>query len=42
MSLPKETAALYTADRPHRIENQTSEPARIVMVVVEGGGATSS
>jgi transcriptional regulator with XRE-family HTH domain len=41
-SLPKGTAALYTADRPHRIENQTSKPARIVMVVVEGGSATSS
>src|SRR5512133_644233 len=40
-SLPEGTAALYTADRPHRIENQTSEPARVVMVVVEGGGATS-
>lgn len=38
--LPEQTAALYTADRPHRIENETTEPARFVMVHVEGGGTT--
>jgi transcriptional regulator with XRE-family HTH domain len=36
-SLPERTAALYAADRPHRIENQAAEPARFVMVLVEGG-----
>jgi transcriptional regulator with XRE-family HTH domain len=38
--LPERTAALYTADRPHRIENQTTGWARLVMVLVEGAGAT--
>jgi transcriptional regulator with XRE-family HTH domain len=38
--LPERTAALYTADRPHRIENQATNPARVIMVLVEGGGAT--
>jgi transcriptional regulator with XRE-family HTH domain len=37
--LTERTAALYTADRPHRIENQAAEWARVVMVLVEGGGA---
>jgi transcriptional regulator with XRE-family HTH domain len=40
-SLPEGTAALYTADRRHRIENQTSQPARIVMVLVESGGTAT-
>jgi quercetin dioxygenase-like cupin family protein len=36
--LPERTAALYTADRPRRIENETTAPARVIMVIVEGGG----
>jgi transcriptional regulator with XRE-family HTH domain len=36
-SLPGRTAALYSADRPHRIENEGPEPARVMMVLVEGG-----
>jgi transcriptional regulator with XRE-family HTH domain len=35
--LPERTAALYTADRPHRIENGGAVPARVIMVLVEGG-----
>ena len=35
-ALPARTAALYTADRPHRIENGGAVPARMIMVVVEG------
>jgi transcriptional regulator with XRE-family HTH domain len=38
--LPERTAALYTADRPHRIENRATDPARVIMVLVESGGAT--
>jgi len=41
-SLPKRTAVLYTADRPHRIENPCPGAARVVMVLVEGGDATRS
>jgi transcriptional regulator with XRE-family HTH domain len=36
--LPKRTAALYTTDRPNRIENGGAVPARVIMVVVEGTG----
>jgi transcriptional regulator with XRE-family HTH domain len=35
-ALPKRTAALYTTDRPNRIENGGAVPARVIMVVVEG------
>ena len=38
--LPERTAAMYSADRPHRIENQATDAARVIMVLVEGGGAT--
>jgi transcriptional regulator with XRE-family HTH domain len=41
-SLPERTAALYTADRPHRIENHHPGAARVVMVLVEGNGAARS
>jgi transcriptional regulator with XRE-family HTH domain len=33
--LGEHTTALYTADRPHRIENSASRPARLIMVLVE-------
>jgi transcriptional regulator with XRE-family HTH domain len=29
------TAALYTADRPHRIENEADQTARLIMVLIE-------
>jgi transcriptional regulator with XRE-family HTH domain len=35
-SLPARSAALYTADRPHRIENETDDAARLIMVLIEG------
>jgi transcriptional regulator with XRE-family HTH domain len=35
-SLGERTAALYTADRPHRIENDSGQPARVIMVLIEG------
>jgi transcriptional regulator with XRE-family HTH domain len=38
--LRERTAALYTADRPHRIENRSTDQARVIMVLVESGGAT--
>src|SRR5262245_55829690 len=34
-ALPQHTAALYTADRPNRIENAGTVPARVIMVLVE-------
>jgi transcriptional regulator with XRE-family HTH domain len=37
-ALPERTAALYTTDRPHRIENGGAVPARLIMVLVEGNG----
>jgi hypothetical protein len=37
--LAKRTAALYTADRPHRIENQGTNPARLVMLLIEDGAS---
>jgi transcriptional regulator with XRE-family HTH domain len=37
-ALPERTAALYTADRPHRIENLGAVPACLIMVFVEGSG----
>lgn len=37
-ALPRHAAALYTADRPNRIENDGAVPARVIMVFVEGGG----
>jgi len=37
-ALPHHAAALYTADRPNRIENDGTVPARVIMVFVEGGG----
>src|SRR5262245_4826616 len=36
IALPQHAAALYTADRPNRIENSGAEPARVIMVYVEG------
>jgi transcriptional regulator with XRE-family HTH domain len=38
-ALPQHAAALYTADRPNRIENGGAVPARVIMVFVEGGGS---
>jgi transcriptional regulator with XRE-family HTH domain len=38
-ALPQRAAALYTADRPNRIENGGAVPARMIMVFVEGGGS---
>jgi transcriptional regulator with XRE-family HTH domain len=38
VALPQHTAALYTADRPNRIENGGAVPTRVIMVFVEGGG----
>jgi transcriptional regulator with XRE-family HTH domain len=38
-ALPRQAAALYTADRPNRIENGGTVPARVIMVFVEGGGS---
>jgi transcriptional regulator with XRE-family HTH domain len=35
--LPQHAAALYTADRPHRLENTGAVPARVIMVFVAGG-----
>src|SRR5262245_4075606 len=35
-ALPHHAAALYTADRPNRIENDGAVPARTIMVFVEG------
>jgi transcriptional regulator with XRE-family HTH domain len=35
--LSERTAALYTADRPHRIANDGAVPARVIMVLIEGG-----
>jgi transcriptional regulator with XRE-family HTH domain len=37
--LPEHAAALYTADRPNRIENGGGVPARVIMVFVEGAGS---
>jgi transcriptional regulator with XRE-family HTH domain len=37
-ALPERTAALYTTDRPNRIENGGAVPARVIMVYVEGSG----
>jgi transcriptional regulator with XRE-family HTH domain len=34
-ALPERTAAVYTTDRPHRIENGGAVPARLIMVLVE-------
>ena len=39
MALPERTAALYTADRPHRIENSGAAPARVIMVFIESSGS---
>jgi transcriptional regulator with XRE-family HTH domain len=36
-ALPQQAAALYTADRPNRIENRGVVPARVIMVFVGGG-----
>jgi transcriptional regulator with XRE-family HTH domain len=36
-TLPQQAAALYTADRPNRIENGGAVPARAIMVFVGGG-----
>jgi transcriptional regulator with XRE-family HTH domain len=36
-ALPQHAAALYTADRPNRIENGGAVPARVIMVFVGGG-----
>jgi transcriptional regulator with XRE-family HTH domain len=36
-ALPKQAAALYTADRPNRIENFGAVPARVIMVLLVGG-----
>jgi transcriptional regulator with XRE-family HTH domain len=38
-ALPERTAALYTTDRPHSIENGGAVPARLIMVLVEGNGS---
>jgi transcriptional regulator with XRE-family HTH domain len=38
IALLQHAAALYTADRPNRIENGGAAPARVIMVFVEGGG----
>jgi transcriptional regulator with XRE-family HTH domain len=38
-ALPERTAALYTTDRPNRIENSGTVPACVIMAVVEGGGS---
>jgi transcriptional regulator with XRE-family HTH domain len=38
-ALPQQTAAVYTADRPNRIENSGAVPARMIMVFVGGGGS---
>jgi transcriptional regulator with XRE-family HTH domain len=38
ISLQPRTAALYTADRPHRIENSATVPARLIMVLIEADG----
>jgi transcriptional regulator with XRE-family HTH domain len=38
-ALPERTAALYTTDRPNRIENGGAVPARVIMVFVEGSGS---
>jgi redox-sensitive bicupin YhaK (pirin superfamily) len=38
-ALPERTAALYTTDRPNRIENDGVVPARVIIVFVEGGGS---
>jgi transcriptional regulator with XRE-family HTH domain len=40
-ALPERTAALYTTDRPNRIENGGAVPARVIMVVVEGSGSSN-
>jgi transcriptional regulator with XRE-family HTH domain len=37
VALPERAAALYTADRPHRIENSGAVPAHMIMVLVESG-----
>jgi transcriptional regulator with XRE-family HTH domain len=34
--LSARSTALYTADRAHRIENETDEAARLIMVLIEG------
>jgi transcriptional regulator with XRE-family HTH domain len=41
-ALPVRTAALYTTDRPNRIENGGAVPARVIMVYVEGGMTDAS
>jgi transcriptional regulator with XRE-family HTH domain len=38
-ALPQHAAALYTADRPNRIENGGAVPARVIMVFVGGEGS---
>jgi quercetin dioxygenase-like cupin family protein len=38
-ALPERTAALYAADRLHRIENGGAVPARVIMVFGEGSGS---
>jgi len=37
--LIEQAAALYAADRPHRIENAARKPAHLVMVLVEGAAS---
>jgi transcriptional regulator with XRE-family HTH domain len=41
-ALPERTAALYTTDRPNRIENGGTVPARMIMVFVDGSGSQRS
>jgi transcriptional regulator with XRE-family HTH domain len=41
-ALPERTAALYTTDRPNRIEDNGAMPARVIMVIVEGRAADTS
>jgi transcriptional regulator with XRE-family HTH domain len=38
-ALPERTAALYTTDRPNRIENGGTGRARVIMAFVESGGS---
>jgi transcriptional regulator with XRE-family HTH domain len=38
-ALPEQTAALYTTDRPNRIENSGTVRARVIMALVEGVGS---
>jgi transcriptional regulator with XRE-family HTH domain len=39
VALPLQSAALYTADRPNRVENCGAVPAHVIMVFVEGEGS---